>query len=182
MSRVGRVPIPLPEGIKVEIRPGSISAEGPRGRLARRVPERMLIELKDNQILVKRPSDDRLSRSLHGLTRTLISNLIEGVGKGFQKTLEIVGVGYKAQLQGRELILQLGFSHPVKFLPPAGVELMVERGNRITVSGIDKELVGEVAAQIRAFKPPEPYKGKGIRYIGEHIRRKAGKTGIKAGV
>ena len=182
MSRVGRVPIPLPEGVKVQIQRGSIFTEGPRGRLARSIPERMLVELKDNQILVKRPSDDRLSRSLHGLTRTLIANLIEGVTKGFQKTLVVVGIGYKVQLQGNDLILQLGFSHPVRFLPPTGVKLMVEGGTRITVSGIDKELVGEVAARIRALKPPEPYKGKGIKYVDEYIRRKAGKTGVGTGV
>nr|HID12367.1 50S ribosomal protein L6 [Anaerolineae bacterium] len=179
MSRIGRMPIPLPEGVRVDIQGSQVTVTGPKGSLSRQFHPHMEIVLEDGQLKVRRPTDQRHHRALHGLTRALLNNMVIGVTQGFQKRLEIHGVGYRVDLQGDgSLVLQLGFSHPVRIVPPEGIRFEVEpRSKRITVSGIDKELVGRVAAEIRAWRPPEPYKGKGIRYVGEYIRRKAGKAG-----
>ena len=178
MSRVGEKPIILPEGVKVQIEGNIFTVEGPKGRLTGEVPPGMKVEVGEKEIRVKRPSDKKFYRSLHGLSRSLLANMIEGVSKGFQKSLEIIGVGYKANLKGDRLILSLGFSHPVEFPVPQGIEIKVEKGTQITVSGADKGLVGEIASDIRALKLPEPYKGKGIRYKGEYIKRKVGKAAV----
>lgn len=171
------MPIPVPDGVKVSIDDQKMTVEGPKGKLEHEVHPVINFAVKDKEILVTRPDDARQSRSLHGLTRALIANMVHGVSKGFQKSLEIQGVGYRATQQGKALNFLLGYSHPILFEPPNGIELSVDR-NIVTVSGIDKQAVGQVAAQIRGFRKPEPYKGKGIRYVGEHVRRKAGKTGI----
>ena len=181
MSRVGKVPIPVPEGVSVNIDNGEVAVKGPRGELRRRFSPDMSIELNDNSLTVSRPSNDRVHRSLHGLTRTLLANMVEGVANGFEKTLEIVGVGYRAEKRGDNLVVNVGFSHPVEVTPLPGITLAVEGANRITVSGIDKEVVGEMAARIRAIRPPDSYKGKGIRYSGEVVRLKAGKAGRAVG-
>ncbi len=178
MSRVGERPIIIPEGVKVQIEGDIFTCEGAKGRLRGKVPPGMTVELKEDRIIVKRPSSEKSHKSLHGLSRSLLANMIKGVSKGFQKSLEIIGVGYKASLKGDRLILSLGLSHPVEFPIPKGIELKVEKGTQITISGTDKGLVGETAANIRALKPPEPYKGKGIRYRGEYIRRKVGKAAV----
>jgi len=178
VSRVGRMPIPIPPKVKVEIEPGLVKVEGPRGYLEQSVHSRLVVKLDDAALLVERPTDSKMFRSLHGLTRTLLSNMVTGVTEGHQKVLEINGVGYRADLQGKSLVLQLGLSHPIVFQPPQGIELEIgPKGVLITIRGIDKQLVGQVAAKIRSFRPPEPYKGKGIRYQGESVRRKAGKAG-----
>lgn len=177
MSRVGRRPIPVPEGVEVTIQGSQVSVKGPRGELAGSFHPDLSIELKERVLAVSRPSDQRHHRSLHGLSRTLLANMVEGVTTGFRKELELVGVGYRAQQVGEKVVLQVGYSHPVEWAPPPGVSLSVEGNNRISVIGIDKQLVGEVAAQIRRVRPPEPYKGKGIRYAGEVVLRKAGKGG-----
>jgi large subunit ribosomal protein L6 len=179
VSRIGRMPIPLPEGVGVDIQANQVTVTGPRGSFSREFHPDMEIALEDGQLRVNRPTDQRHHRALHGLTRALLNNMVIGVTQGFQKRLEIRGVGYRVDLQGDGgLLLQLGFSHPVHIAPPEGIQFEVEaRSKTITVSGIDKELVGRVAAEIRAWRPPEPYKGKGIRYVGEHVRRKAGKAG-----
>jgi large subunit ribosomal protein L6 len=181
MSRVGKRPIEVPSAVKVEISEDNFArVEGPLGKLERQLPAVMVIEREDSSIQVTRPDDERLNRALHGLTRTLLANMITGVSEGFTKTLEIQGVGYRVAAQGADLQLALGFSHPVAFAAPAGISFEVEGSNRIRVRGTDKEAVGETAARIRKLRPPEPYKGKGIRYEGERVRRKAGKAG-KAG-
>ncbi len=180
MSRIGRAPIPVPAGVEVEIRGNVVTTKGPRGQLTRTLHPEMLITLADGQILVARPSDSRTHRALHGLTRSLVANMVQGVTTGFLKGMEISGVGYRAQKSGDKLIFTVGYSHPVEVLPPAGITFSVETPTRLQVGGIDKELVGEVAARLRAIRPPEPYKGKGIRYQGEKIKLKAGKAG-KAG-
>jgi len=177
MSRIGRLPIPVPEVVRVNIVNNEATVEGPKGRLFRCFHPDILIELKDGNLLVSRTSDNRVHRSLHGLTRSLLANMVEGVYKGFEKTLEIHGVGYRAQKVGDKLVLQIGYSHPVEFAEPEGISIEVEGTNRIRVMGIDKEVVGEVAARIRAIRPPDSYKGKGIRYAGEKIRLKPGKGG-----
>jgi len=177
MSRIGKMPISIPDGVKVKISNREIVVEGPKGRLDYISPEGIFVRVEDKRILVERKSDDRFHKSLHGLVRSLINNMVTGVTSGFEKTLVITGVGYRAQMEGKKLILQLGFSHPVEFPPPPGISIEVEEQNKIKVIGIDKQLVGEVAVKIRRFKPPEPYKGKGIRYIDEKIKRKAGKIG-----
>lgn len=179
MSRIGRVPIAVPQGVQVDIERNVVTVRGPKGTLSRQLHPDMQIESQDAQVAVSRPSDSRVHRSLHGLTRTLVANMVEGVTSGFTRRLEVAGVGYRAQQAGKSVILQVGFSHPVQVEPPEGVSLAVEGTNRITVSGIDKELVGEIAARIRRVRPPEPYKGKGIKFAGEQIRRKVGKTGGK---
>jgi len=181
MSRVGKVPVPVPEGVSVNIDNGEVAVKGPRGELRRRFSPDMSIELNDNSLTVSRPSNDRVHRSLHGLTRTLLANMVEGVANGFEKTLEIVGVGYRAEKRGDNLVVNVGFSHPVEVTPLPGITLAVEGANRIRVSGIDKEVVGEMAARIRAIRPPDSYKGKGIRYSGEVVRLKAGKAGRAVG-
>lgn len=178
MSRIGRMPIPVPAGVEIKIDGPQVGVKGPKGELNRSFHPDMSIGLADGQLRVSRPTDQRHHRALHGLTRALLSNMVVGVSEGFSKVLEIVGVGYRAEMEGDNLVLNLGFSHPVVIEPPAGVEFVIEpRTKRVTVSGIDKEVVGQLAADIRKLRPPEPYKGKGVRYLGEHVRRKAGKAG-----
>ncbi len=180
MSRIGRKPIPIPAGVTVDINGSTVRVKGPKGELVRTFHPDMVIEREDMALVVKRPGDDGFHRSLHGLTRTLLANMIEGVTQGFSKALEVSGVGYRAVKEGKTLVLTVGYSHPVRIEPPDGINFVVEGTNRILVQGIDKEVVGEVAARIRAVRPPDPYKGKGIMYVGERLRRKAGKAG-KAG-
>lgn len=180
MSRIGRAPIPVPAGVEVDIRGSEVSVKGPRGQLVRKLSPEMTIAHADGFILVTRPSDARTHRALHGLTRSLVANMVQGVTQGFHKGLEISGVGYRASKSGEKLILTVGYSHPVEIIPPPGVTFTVETPTRLAVAGIDKEVVGEVAARVRAVRSPEPYKGKGIRYAGERIKLKAGKAG-KAG-
>lgn len=176
MSRVGKQPIPLPSAVRVDIDGQKVSVSGPKGSLSREIVANIRLHLEDGRLLVTRPSDEPRDRAMHGLTRALLANMVTGVDAGFRKTLELAGVGYRAQLQGNRLVLALGFSHPVEIDPPAGIAFSVE-GPRVHVEGIDKELVGQVAADIRKRRPPEPYLGKGIRYQGEVVRRKAGKSG-----
>lgn len=173
------MPIPLPEGVRVDVQGNRVTVTGAKGSLSREFHPDMEIVVEDGQLLVRRPTDQRHHRALHGLTRALLNNMVIGVTGGFQKQLEVHGVGYRVDLQGDgSLMLQLGFSHSVRIAPPEGIQFEVEpRSKQITVSGVDKELVGQVAADIRAWRPPEPYKGKGIRYVGEHVRHKAGKAG-----
>ncbi len=177
MSRVGKKPIPVPPGVQVSVEGTQVTVKGPKGQLSRSLHPDMAVALKDGQLVVTRPSDAGPHRALHGLTRTLLANMVEGVTKGFQKSLEIVGVGYRAQKAGEKVVLQVGYSHRVEIAPPPGITLNVEGTNRITVSGINKEMVGEMAAHIRQVKPPEPYKGVGIRYAGEVVHLKPGKAG-----
>jgi len=177
MSRIGKMPIPLPQGVKIEIRGNEVTVKGPKGELSRSFNPAMSISVNDGTITVSRPSDNRIHRSLHGLTRSLLANMVEGVSNGFQKDLELVGVGYRAQKVGEKVELQVGYSHPVKIVPPSGVTVVVVGAQRISVQGIDKELVGDAAAKIRAVRPPDHYKGKGIRYVGERVRLKPGKSG-----
>ena len=182
MSRVGLKPIPLPDKVEVDIRGSQVTVTGPKGQISRSFNPDMAIELESGILRVERPTDHRMHRALHGLTRALLYNMVTGVSQGYNKILEIVGTGYRAELQGRNLVLYLGHSHPIEFEPPEGISFDVPRGGRsVTVEGIDKELVGEIAARIRRQRPPEPYKGKGIRYQGEHVRRKAGKAGKVGG-
>lgn len=180
MSRVGKRPIPIPPGVTVVAEGGKVTVKGPKGELSRAVPAELSVAVADGQVTVSRPSEETRHRALHGLTRTLIRNMIEGVSQGYVRTLEIHGVGYKAEAQPGGLRLTVGFSHPVDFRAPPGITLSVEGNTVVKVSGPDKELVGQVAAQLRQVRPPEPYQGKGIRYQGEHVRRKAGKTGATA--
>lgn len=178
MSRIGLKPITIPSGVEVKVdSDNKVVVKGPKGTLEQQINKAMIIKIEDNQINVSRPSDRKEHRSLHGLSRTLIDNMIVGVSEGYSKTLEIVGVGYRAQKQGNKLNLNLGFSHPVEMEDPAGIEVEVPNNTQIIVSGIDKQAVGNYAAVIRAWRKPEPYKGKGIKYAGERIRRKEGKTG-----
>jgi large subunit ribosomal protein L6 len=176
MSRIGRAPIAIPDDVDVDVEGSRVSVKGPKGQLEQDFRPEMTIVLEDGSLRVERPSDERLHRSLHGLTRTLLANMVVGVTQGYEKRLEIVGVGYRAVMKGSDLELALGFSHPVVVPPPAGIEFEVPQPTRITVRGIDKQLVGEVAAGIRKLRKPEPYKGKGIRYEGEYVRKKAGKA------
>ncbi|HVE75271.1 MAG TPA: 50S ribosomal protein L6 [Actinomycetota bacterium] len=176
MSRIGRAPIPVPSGVEVTLEPGFARVKGPKGTLERTLPRAMKVERQGDEILVTRPSDDGPHRSLHGLTRTLIANMIQGVTEGFSKNLEIHGVGYRAAAKGNGLEIQVGYSHPVEYPAPEGITFEVSTPTRITVRGADKEMVGQVAAEIRSVRKPDPYKQKGIRYEGEYIRKKAGKT------
>ena len=179
MSRIGRLPVVVPAGVTVDVQPGNVvTVKGPKGTLTRELSDEMTIEVKENEIVVTRPDDLKRHKALHGLTRALIHNMVVGVTDGFQKTLEINGVGYRAQKQGKKLVLSLGYSHPIEMEDPEGVESTVE-GNKIVVKGISKEKVGQYAANIREKRGPEPYKGKGIKYSDEIIRRKVGKTGKK---
>lgn len=180
MSRIGKMPIEIPQGVDVKQSGNQLTIKGPKGELVKEFHSDMLIEISDGTIEVKRPSEIKEHRSLHGLTRTLVANMIEGVTKGFEKNLEIQGVGYRAAKQGNKLVLSMGYSHPVEFTPAAGMEIEVSAPTKISVKGNDKELVGQLAANIRKVRPPEPYLGKGIRYEGERVIRKAGKAG-KAG-
>jgi large subunit ribosomal protein L6 len=175
MSRIGKQPIEVPTGVTVTIDPGRVTVHGPKGELRQVVPQRIAIKQEDGQILVTRPTERGPDRSLHGLTRTLVANMVEGVTKGFEKRLEIQGVGYRAVLSGTDLELQVGYSHPVKIKPRTGIEFEVPAPTQVIVRGIDKQMVGQTAAEIRKVRPPEPYKGKGIRYEGEFVRRKVGK-------
>ncbi len=177
MSRIGKKPIPIPNGVEVTLKGSEIEAKGPKGLLKRTLQRDMIIDINDNVVSVSRPTDSNIHRSMHGLTRTLIANMVHGVSEGFQKDLQIVGVGYRAQLAGDKLTLQVGYSNPVEMSAPEGIALAVEGNNKITISGINKEIVGETAAKIRAVRPPDHYKGKGIRYFGEIVRLKAGKSG-----
>lgn len=177
MSRIGRKPISIPEGVEIKLRGREIQVKGPKGQLKRTLPRDMIIDISDGFIAVARPTESNIHRSMHGLTRTLIANMVHGVNSGFQKDLQIVGVGYRAQLASDKLTLQIGYSHPVEMQAPEGISFSLEGTNKITVSGINKEMVGEVAANIRAVRPPDHYKGKGIRYAGEYVRLKAGKSG-----
>ncbi len=175
MSRIGKQPIEVPAGVTVTVDPGRVTVHGPKGELRQVVPQRMAIQQEDGQVLVTRPTDRGPDRALHGLTRTLVANMVEGVTKGFEKRLEIQGVGYRATLSGTELELQVGYSHHVRIVPRQGIEFEVPVPTQVIVRGIDKQMVGQTAAEIRKVRPPEPYKGKGIRYEGEHVRRKVGK-------
>jgi large subunit ribosomal protein L6 len=177
MSRIGKLPIPVPTGVDVTIDGQRISVKGPKGTLAHTIAEPITVEREDGVLEVKRPDDERRNRALHGLTRSLVNNLVVGVTDGYEKKLEIHGVGYRVQLKGSDLEFSLGFSHPVKVTPPEGITFVVEAPTRFSVQGIDKQRVGEVAANIRKLRKPDPYKGKGVRYAGEKIRRKVGKTG-----
>ncbi|MBS4007417.1 MAG: 50S ribosomal protein L6 [Clostridium sp.] len=177
MSRIGRKPIQLPAGVEFTKKDNIVTVKGPLGQLQRELHRLMNVELQDGSILVTRNNDSKEERSLHGLTRTLVANMVEGVTKGFSKTLELVGVGYRATKQGDAVVINIGYSHPVNIVPPAGIELEVPLPTKIVVKGIDKEAVGSLAANIRAVREPEPYKGKGIKYDTERIRRKVGKTG-----
>ena len=179
MSRIGNKPIAVPQGVDVTIGDGEVTVKGPKGTLVHRLPQDIQVKLENNEVLVSRPSDDIEHRSLHGLTRSLIYNMVVGVTEGYSKTLEIVGVGYRAAMKGKNLNLTLGFSHSVEIEPPEGVSFETPAATKIVVNRIDKEVVGQLAAEIRNWRRPEPYKGKGIRYEGEHVRRKAGKTGAK---
>ncbi|MGC1853613.1 MAG: 50S ribosomal protein L6 [Solirubrobacterales bacterium] len=175
MSRIGRKPIPIPEAVTVELAAGQVAVKGPKGELRQALAPEMKVEQDDGTVTVQRPTDRGEHRALHGLTRSLIANMVEGVTDGFEKRLEIQGVGYRAQLKGKSLELALGYSHPISVEPPEGIEFEVPQQTEIIVRGIDKQLVGQVAADIRKRRPPEPYKGKGIRYRDEHVMRKVGK-------
>ena len=175
MSRIGKKPIEIPDGVTVNVGNGVVSVKGPRGELSQAVSPAMRIEQSNGTLTVERPSDRGQHRSLHGLTRSLIANMVEGVTNGYERRLQIQGVGYRARLQGKALELAVGYSHPVSIPPPDGIEFDVPQPTEVVVRGIDKQLVGEIAAQVRKQRPPEPYKGKGIRYVGEHVRRKVGK-------
>ena len=177
MSRIGRLPIDVPAGVDIKIDGSAVTVKGPKGELKLNVASPIEVKLEDGQVLVTRPDDERASRSLHGLTRTLISNQIVGVTTGYTKGLEVVGTGYRVAAKGESLEFALGFSHSITVDPPAGISFTVEGNTKVTVNGIDKQAVGEVAANIRKLRKPEPYKGKGVRYSGEHIRRKVGKAG-----
>jgi large subunit ribosomal protein L6 len=177
MSRIGRLPIDIPAGVDVKIDGAAVTVKGPKGELSLNVASPIEVKVEENQVLVTRPDDERTSRALHGLTRSLINNNIVGVTQGYSKSLEIVGTGYRVAQKGAAIEFALGFSHPVTVEAPAGITFAVEGNNRVTVTGIDKQLVGETAANVRKIKKPEPYKGKGIRYAGEVVRRKAGKAG-----
>jgi len=178
MSRIGRLPIKIPDKVKVNAQPGLVQVEGPKGKVAQKLDREMRVSVADGQVKVERPNDSRRSRQLHGLSRTLVANMVQGVTQGFQRSLDISGVGYKAELKGKEIHLALGYSHPVVYPLPEGVSAEYDaKGNRLTVKGADKHQIGLVAAEIRKLRPPEPYKGKGIKYAEETIRRKQGKTG-----
>ncbi|HHW21778.1 MAG TPA: 50S ribosomal protein L6 [Clostridiaceae bacterium] len=179
MSRVGNIPVTIPAGVDVKLNGHELTVKGPLGTLSASFHPNMTIEKEGNTIVVKRPDDEKENKALHGLTRALINNMVTGVSKGFEKSLEIVGVGYRAAKQGKKLVLTLGYSHPVEIEEPKGITIEVPSQDKIIVKGADKQLVGEIAAQIRKKRPPEPYKGKGIRYTGENIIRKEGKTGAK---
>ena len=179
MSRVGRRPVPIPAGVSVAVAGTLVTVKGPKGELKRSMHPEMAVAVEGAEVKVARPSDEGRHRALHGLTRALIRNMVDGVTKGYTKSLEIQGVGYKAEPIAGGLRLALGFSHPVEYKAPVGIKLTVDNNTVVKVDGIDKALVGQVAAELRKIRPPEPYKGKGIRYVGEHVRRKAGKTGAK---
>ncbi|HEY7026702.1 MAG TPA: 50S ribosomal protein L6 [Gemmatimonadales bacterium] len=179
MSRIGKKPVAVPKGVTVTLNGNTVSVKGPKGELARTFHPEMSLAMEGENVTVSRPSDETRHKALHGLSRTLLANMVEGVTKGYNKTLEIQGVGYKAETKPFGLQLSLGFSHPVQYKAPAGIKFAVENNTVVKIEGADKEMVGQVAAELRNMRPPEPYKGKGIRYQGEQVRRKAGKTGAK---
>jgi large subunit ribosomal protein L6 len=179
MSRIGRQPVAIPKGVTVSVKDGTVQARGPKGSLSRSIPELVTVEVKGSEVLVQRADDTKPARERHGLVRSLVNNMVTGVTSGFEKKLEIVGVGFKAETQGRKLVMSLGFSHPVEYALPQGIEVKVDKAI-LAVSGADKELVGQTAANIRGFRPPDSYKGKGVRYFGEHIKLKPGKAGATA--
>jgi large subunit ribosomal protein L6 len=176
MSRIGKRPVPLPKGVTATIDGRTVTVKGPKGEISRAVHAELRLELEEQSVTVKRPSDEPRHKALHGLTRTLVANMVEGVTKGFSKSLEIQGVGYKAEVKPFGVQLVVGYSHPVPYHAPKGIKISVDNNTQVRVEGVDKELVGQVAAELRSVRPPEPYKGKGIRYVGEQVRRKAGKT------
>jgi large subunit ribosomal protein L6 len=181
MSRIGRMPITVPQGVSVEFKENEIIVKGPKGELSRRINPEIDVKLEDGVLNISRPSDAREHRAQHGLTRSLVANMVEGVSKGFEKNLEIIGVGYRAELIGEKLVLKLGFSHTIDFDPEPGIKFELENPNKVKVIGIDKEQVGKVAAQIKKSRPPDAYKGKGVRYAGEKVRIKPGKAGKAVG-
>jgi large subunit ribosomal protein L6 len=182
MSRIGRKPVQVPSGVEFKISGAKVDVKGPKGQLSRDLHPNMKIEFKDNEVTVTRPTDGRLDRSLHGLTRTLISNMVQGVTEGYSKQLNIVGVGYKVALKGKDLVLNLGHSHPIDYPAPKGIEFEIDgKKNTIIIKGANKEVVGQTSAEIRSFRPPEPYKGKGVMYSTERIKRKAGKAAVGKG-
>ena len=179
MSRIGKKPVPIPAGVTVAVDGSTVRVKGPKGELSRTFRPEMRIRVDDGKVVVERSADNKMQRALHGLTRALIANMVQGATAGYRKTLEIVGVGYRAEKKGKVLVLNVGFSHPVEYPEPPGITISTPAPTTVVVEGIDKEKVGQVAAEIRAIRPPEPYKGKGIRYQDEHVRRKAGKAGAK---
>jgi large subunit ribosomal protein L6 len=179
MSRIGKIPIPIPDTVNVEVHDHTITVNGPKGTLSLTAHSAIDVQVTNRQVHCGRPSDQKFHKALHGLTRTLIANMVEGVTKGFERKLELVGVGYRAAVQGQNLSMALGYSHPIIYPVPPGIRIEVKDQTQLTVSGTDKQLVGAVAAKLRGFRPPEPYKGKGVKYAEERIRRKAGKTGAK---
>ncbi len=179
MSRIGRKPITIPAGVQVTLKDGVVTAKGPKGELTQKVHQNITVTIEGNEILVTRPNDEKENRALHGLTRTLVNNMVEGVANGFSKELEVNGVGYRVAKQGKDLVMNLGYSHQVTMSEIPGITIDVPNPNKIIISGPDKQLVGQFAAEVREKRPPEPYKGKGIKYVTEHIRRKEGKTGAK---
>ena len=179
MSRIGKRPVPIPDKVTVTLSGNHVTVKGPKGQLERELPEGVTVSQENNEVLVTRVNDSRRSRERHGLCRTLVANMIEGVSNGYSKELEIIGVGYRAAVKGKDLVLNVGYSNPVTIQPPDGIQFAVEKNTKVTVSGISKELVGNTEARVRGTRPPEPYKGKGVRYSGEFIRRKAGKAGKK---
>ena len=181
MSRIGKKPVPYMKGVKIEKKENTIKVVGPKGELSVVIPSSIGVEVKENEIILRRSSDEKSQKALHGTWRAHLSNMVKGVTEGFQKKLEIVGVGYKAEVKGKKIQLALGYSHPILFLPPNGIKIEVPQPTNIVISGIDRQLVGQVAAKLRSFRPPEPYKGKGVKYEGEYIRRKAGKAAATAG-
>ena len=179
MSRIGRLPIPLAGGVKVQLDDRVVTVAGPKGTLTQPLADGITAELQDDRLLLKRKDDSKRQKALHGLMRALLANAVNGVAKGFSKDLEIQGVGYRAQLQGQTVTFNLGYTHPVDFAVPAGIQIAVEKQTKVTITGIDRQQVGQVAAEIRSLRPPDVYKGKGIRYVGEVVRKKAGKAGAK---
>lgn len=177
MSRVGKKIIDIPSGVEIKIDGNTVTVNGPKGELTRTFNEELTYKLEDNTLEVVRPSDSKAHKTIHGTTRALIANMVEGVSKGFEKNLELIGVGYRAQMQGKNLILNVGYSHPIEIVAEEGITLSVDKNTKVKVEGISKERVGAIASNIRATRPPEPYKGKGVRYEGEYVRRKEGKTG-----
>lgn len=179
MSRVGKKPITIPKGLSVTFENGLLKVKGPKGELAEAIHPNIGVEIKDGEVTFTRSNDEKFNRSLHGLSRALVQNMVDGVTVGFKKTLDIIGVGYRAEMKGKNLFLTLGYSHPIYFLPPDGVSIQTPTQTQITIEGIDKQLVGQIASKVRSFRKPEPYKGKGVKYDTEFIRRKAGKTAGK---
>jgi len=179
MSRIGRKPIPIAKGVKVAVADGTVAIEGPKGKLSVPLPGGITADVEDGNVQVKRPSDEQKDRALHGLVRSLIANAVEGVTNGFTKDLEIQGIGYKAAVEGKDVVLALGYSHPVRFPIPEGIQISIDKQVRMSIKGADKQTVGQVAADIRSLRAPDVYKGKGIRYVGEVVRKKVGKTGAK---